>query len=122
MTPRERIVGKSVRRVDAVDKVTGRARYVTDLERPGMLHAKILRCPYPHARIVRIDTTAARALAGLRAVVTSADLGWCEPYFGPAYRDRPVLSIDVARYEGEPVAAVVAESDETAAEAIELLQ
>jgi len=122
MTPGERIVGKSVRRVDALEKVTGRARYVTDLEQPGMLHAKILRSPYPHARIARIETTAARALAGVKAVVTSADLGWCEPYFGPAYRDRPVLAIDVARYEGEPVAAVVADDESVAAQALDLIE
>jgi CO/xanthine dehydrogenase Mo-binding subunit len=86
MTPsKERVVGRSVRRIDALEKVTGRARYVTDLDLPGMVHAKILRSPYPHARIVRIDTTAASAVVGVRAAVTSADLGWCDPYFGPAY-------------------------------------
>jgi len=122
VTPRERIVGTSVRRVDALEKVTGRARYVTDLDRPGMLHAKILRSPYAHARVVRIETATARALAGVRAVVTSADLGWCEPYFGPAYRDRPVLAIDVARHEGEPVAAVVADDESVARQALDLIE
>jgi CO/xanthine dehydrogenase Mo-binding subunit len=116
------IVGTSVRRVDAVEKVTGRARYVTDLERPGMLHARLLRSPYPHARIARIDTAAARGVPGVSAVVTSADLGWCDPYFGPAYRDRPILAIDVARYEGEPVAGVVAEDESIAAEALGLIE
>jgi CO/xanthine dehydrogenase Mo-binding subunit len=117
-----RVVGRSVRRLDVVEKVTGRARYVTDLELPGMLHAKLLRSPHPHARVVRVDAEAARALAGVRAVVTSADLGWCDPYFGPAYRDRPILAIEVARYEGEPVAAVVAESEAAAAEALALVE
>src|SRR5262245_43645854 len=121
VTRRERIVGTSGRRVDALEKVTGRARYVTDLDRPGMLHAKILRSPYAHARVVRIETATARALAGVRAVVTSADLGWCEPYFGPAYRDRPVLAIGVARYEGEPVAAVVADDESVAVQALDLI-
>jgi CO/xanthine dehydrogenase Mo-binding subunit len=116
-----RVVGQSVRRVDAVEKVTGRARYASDLVRPGMLHARLLRSPYPHARLVRVDGTAARAAAGVQAVVTGADLGWCDPYFGPAFRDRPILAIDVARYEGEPVAAVVAEDDEAAAAALELI-
>ena len=50
-------------------------------------------------------------MPGVHAVVTSADLDWCDPYFGPAFRDRPILAIDVARYEGEPVAAVVAEDE-----------
>ena len=116
-----RVVGHSVRRVDALEKVTGRARYVTDMELPGMLHVKLLRSPYPHAKIVRVDVTRARAAAGVRAVVTSADLDWCDPYYGPAFRDRPILAIDVARYEGEPVAAVVAESESAAALALELI-
>jgi CO/xanthine dehydrogenase Mo-binding subunit len=124
VNPREplRVVGRSVRRLDAVEKVTGRARYVTDLEWPGMLHAGLLRSPHAHARITRVDTRAARALAGVHAVVTSADLGWCDPYFGPAFRDRPILAIDVARYEGEPVAAVVAESQGIAWQALELIE
>jgi CO/xanthine dehydrogenase Mo-binding subunit len=116
------VVGTSVRRVDAVEKVTGRARYVTDLDLPGMLHAGLLRSPYPHARIVRIDTAAARAVPGVNAVVTGADLDWCDPYFGPAYRDRPILAIAVARYEGEPVAAVVAEDASAAGQALDLIE
>ena len=114
-----RVVGQSVRRPDAMDKVTGRARYVTDLSQPGMLHAALLRSPHAHARIRSIDVTAARAVPGVLAVVTSADLDWCDPYFGPAFRDRPILAIDVVRYEGEPVAAAVAEDEATAREAIE---
>ena len=116
------VVGRSVRRIDAIEKVTGRARYVTDLELPDMLHAKLLRSPYPHARIERVETAAARAVPGVSAVVTSADLGWCDPYFGPAYRDRPILAIDVVRYEGEPVAAVIAEDESVAARALELIE
>ena len=117
-----RVVGRSVPRLDALDKVTGRARYVTDLERPGMLHAKLLRSPYPHAKIAQVEVTRARARAGVHTVVTGTDFGWCDPYFGPAFRDRPILAIDVARYEGEPVAAVVADDEEAAAEALELIE
>ncbi|MBI4272040.1 MAG: xanthine dehydrogenase family protein molybdopterin-binding subunit [Candidatus Rokubacteria bacterium] len=119
---RLRVVGQSVPRIDALEKVTGRARYVTDLELPGMLYAALLRSPWAHARIVRIDAAAARALPGVRAVVTGADLTWCDPYFGPAFRDRPILAIDVVRYEGEPVAAVVAEDAEVAARALALVE
>ncbi|HXJ84641.1 MAG TPA: xanthine dehydrogenase family protein molybdopterin-binding subunit [Candidatus Methylomirabilis sp.] len=119
--PKKGIVGTSVRRIDGVEKVTGRARYVTDLEVPGMLHARLLRSPYPHARIVDIDTVAARTVPGVRTVVVAADLGWCDPYFGPAYRDRPILAIEVARYEGEPVAAVVAETESAAVQALDLI-
>src|SRR2546425_12887874 len=81
-----------------------------------MAHAKVLRSPYAHARVRKVDVTRARAVPGVLAALCGADLTWCEPYYGPAYRDRPVLAIDVARYEGEPVAAVAA-IDEAAAEA-----
>jgi len=114
-----RVVGRSVRRPDAMDKVTGRARYVTDLSQPGMLHAALLRSPHAHARIRSIEVSAARAVPGVHAVVTSADLDWCDPYFGPAFRDRPILAIGVVRYEGEPVAAAVAEDEAAAREALE---
>ena len=116
------VVGRSVTRSDALEKVTGRARYVTDLELPGMAHAALLRSPYPHARIVRIDTGRARAVPGVHAVLTGADLTWCDPYHGPAFRDRPMLAIDVARYEGEPVVAVAAIDAAVAACALELVE
>ncbi len=117
-----RVVGQAVPRVDALEKVTGRARYVSDLVLPGMAHAKILRSPYPHARVVRVDVTRARAHAGVYAALAGGDLTWCDPYFGPAFRDRPVLAIDVARHEGEPVAAVAAVDELTAAEALDLIE
>jgi CO/xanthine dehydrogenase Mo-binding subunit len=117
-----RVVGHPVERVDAIEKVTGRARYVTDLVLPGMAFAKVLRAPHPHARVVRVDVTRARRRAGVFAALAGADLTWCEPYFGPAFRDRPVLAIDVARYEGEPVAAVAAVDELAAAEALELIE
>ena len=116
-----RVVGHSVRRLDVVEKVTGRARYVTDMELPGMLHAKLLRSFHAHARIRGVRVEAAQSQKGIRAVVTSGDLAWCDPYFGPALRDRPILAVDVARYEGEPVAAVVADTEEAAAEALALV-
>ena len=116
-----RVVGHPVSRVDALEKVTGRARYVTDLALPGMAHAKVLRSPYAHARVRRVDVARARARPGVFAALSGADLTWCDPYYGPAYRDRPVLAIDVARYEGEPVAAVAAVDEATAAEALDLI-
>jgi CO/xanthine dehydrogenase Mo-binding subunit/aerobic-type carbon monoxide dehydrogenase small subunit (CoxS/CutS family) len=117
-----RVVGRSVPRTDVLDKVTGRARYVTDLELPGMAHARLLRSPYAHARIVRIDTSPAREIDGVLAVLTGADLTWCDPYYGPAFRDRPVLAIDVVRHEGEPVVAVAAVDAATAVRALELVE
>jgi CO/xanthine dehydrogenase Mo-binding subunit len=116
------VVGRSVPRVDAVEKVTGRARYVSDLVLPGMVHAKVLRSPYPHARVRRVDVARAGALPGVVATLTGRDLTWCDPYFGPAFRDRPILAIDVARYEGEPVAAVAAVDELTAAAALDLIE
>jgi CO/xanthine dehydrogenase Mo-binding subunit len=116
-----RVVGQPVVRVDALEKLTGRARYVTDLVLPGMVHARVLRSPYAHARVRRVDLTRARAQAGVVAALAGADLTWCDPYFGPAFRDRPILAIDVARFEGEPVAAVAAVDEATAAAALELI-
>jgi CO/xanthine dehydrogenase Mo-binding subunit len=119
--PPLRVVGRPLARIDALEKVTGRARYVTDLVLPGMAHARVLRAPYAHARLARVETGRARAWPGVVAVLAGADLTWCDPYFGPAFRDRPVLAIDVARYEGEPVAAVAAVDEATAAAALELI-
>ena len=117
-----RVVGHSVPRIDALGKVTGRTRYVTDLELPGMAHAKLLRSPYPHARIAAIDAARARALPGVLAVVTASELTWCDPNFGPAFRDRPILASSVARYEGEPVAAVVAVDEAAALDALDVIE
>jgi CO/xanthine dehydrogenase Mo-binding subunit/aerobic-type carbon monoxide dehydrogenase small subunit (CoxS/CutS family) len=120
--PPVRILGRPVRRVDAVEKVTGRARYASDLVLPGMAHARVLRSPHAHARITRVEAARARALPGVVAVLTGADLTWCDPYYGPAFRDRPILAIDVVRFEGEPVAAVAAVDEATAAAALDLIE
>jgi CO/xanthine dehydrogenase Mo-binding subunit len=70
MKPSNSTLGRETAQVTALSKVMGRAQYAGDLKLPGMLHAKVLRSPYPHARIVRMDTTAARALPGVKAVLT----------------------------------------------------
>ncbi len=116
-----RVVGQRVPRIDAVDKVTGRARFATDLVLPGMLHAAVLRSPHAHARIARLDAARARALRGVHAVITAADFDFCDPFYGPAFRDRPILAKDVARYEGEPVAAALAADPETAHAALDAI-
>ncbi|HXG53686.1 MAG TPA: xanthine dehydrogenase family protein molybdopterin-binding subunit [candidate division Zixibacteria bacterium] len=110
-------VGRSVPRVDGVDKVTGRAKFLGDLVVPGMLHGKILRSPYPHARIRSIDTTQAEALPGVAAVLTAADLEGLDA----VYNGRPVIATGKVRYVGEPVAAVAAADAETAEEAAGLI-
>ena len=106
-------------RIDGVEKVTGAARYAADVCRPGMLWAKVLRSPLPHARILRIETSAARALPGVHAVLTAEDLP--DQRVGRSMRDMPVLARGKVRFIGEKVAAVAAESRETADEALGLI-
>ncbi len=113
------IVGRSVPRVDALAKVTGKAKYSVDLKLPGMLHGKILRSPYPHARIVSIDTSEVEKLARVKVVVTGQDAP--EERVGHI-RDRYILARDTVRFVGEAVAAVAADSIEAAEEALELIK
>ncbi len=108
--------------LDGPDKVTGAARYTFDVSLPGMLHAKVLRSPYPHARIRCMDTRRAEALPGVAAVVTGADAARLpDPYYGVWIRDQPVVAIDKVRYVGDMVAAVAAIDEETAYRALALI-
>jgi CO/xanthine dehydrogenase Mo-binding subunit len=108
--------------LDGPDKVTGAARYTFDVTLPGMVHAKVLRSPHPHARIVAIDASRAEALPGVVAVVTGADvIELPDPYYGVAIRDQPVLAIDKVRYIGDMVAAVAALDEETAFRGLALI-
>ena len=116
------VVGTSVPRVDAIEKVTGRARYTGDVALPGMLHGKILRSPHPHARLRAVDARRAEELGGVIAVLTRDDLKDVDPYYGPVVHDRPLLALDAARYVGEPVAAVAAESEAIAENAASLIR
>ena len=116
-----RVVGKAHRKVDAVAKVTGATKYADDLFLPRMLYAKLLRSPHPHARIGRIDTTAAERLSGVVAVLTGKDL----PIpFGilPVSQDEHALCPDRVRFVGDPVAAVAATTEETATAALDLIR
>ncbi len=112
-----RYVGQSIARVDGVEKVTGKAKFTGDLVIPGMLHGKILRSTYAHARIKGIDAARAEALPGVAAVLTAADIADIKPF----YSGRPVIAIDKVRYAGEPVAAVAAVDLRTAEEALALI-
>jgi len=103
-------------RLEGQLKVTGGARYAADTILPGMLWAKFLRSPFPHARIVSIDTSAASALPGVHAVLTGQDIG--PKRFGRYLFDWPVLAYDRVLYIGERVAAVAAESREIAERAV----
>ena len=114
-------VGKSLPRADARDSVTGRTKYTADLNFPGVLLGKVLRSTVPHARIVSVDTAAAREIPGVVAVLTAADLPALvkETRFGPVLKDMPILAEGRVRYEGEPVALIIAEDDLAADEALE---
>ena len=114
------VVGKSVPRVDALDKVTGEAVYAADIELPDMLYARIKRSPLPHARILSVNTEKASRLTGVKAVLTGREVDL--PRYGQAIRDKQVLATDKVRYVGEPVAAVCAADSDIAEEALNLIE
>lgn len=108
-----RVIGQSVARVDARAKVTGRAVYTVDRSLPGMLHIKVLRSPFAHARLRRLDTSRVIALPGIHAVLTH----WSSPQI--TLSNRQPLFDQTVRFYGQPVAAVVADDEDTAQSAIE---
>jgi CO/xanthine dehydrogenase Mo-binding subunit len=117
-----REIGHSVERKDGVAKVTGRAQYLDDLVIPGVVFAAVVRSAYAHARIVGVDRARATAVPGVLAVLAAADLGVLgDRPFGTFLKDQRVLARDKARYEGEPVAVVLAEDRATAARAARLV-
>ncbi len=118
--PELSVVGKSVHRVDDLEKVTGKAVFCADIMLPRMLHAKVLRSPHPHARIVSIDTSKAERVPGVICVATGKDAP--NETYGMIIRDQPVLAKDVVRFVGEPVAAVAAENITAAEEAVSLIE
>ncbi len=115
-----RSIGQAAGHVEGPAKVTGRARYSADILLPGMLWGKTLRSPFPHARIVSIDLSAARELPGVHAVLTAADLP--EVRIGRFLRDIPVLARDRVRFIGEKVVTVAAETPEAAEDALRLVE
>ncbi len=131
------VIGQRTPRNDAVAKITGEAKYADDLEFPGMLFGKILRSPHPHARIVDIDTSRAKRLPGVRAVITGQDTlgipygrGDIKKYLPPETAkmvahyssDKHPLAMEKVRYIGDEVAAVAAVDEATAYEALELIK
>jgi CO/xanthine dehydrogenase Mo-binding subunit len=113
-------VGLAIPRADGAEKVTGRTEYVADLKPKGMLHAKLLRSPHAHARIKKIDTSKARALPGVRAVLTAKDIPTLKRK-APT-RAHAVLAIDRVVFAGQPVAAVAADEPAIAEEALDLIE
>jgi CO/xanthine dehydrogenase Mo-binding subunit len=114
------VVGHRVQRVEGFDKVTGDSEYIADIYLPGMLVGKVLRSPYPHARIRHIDTSKAEKLPGVRAVVTAEDT--IKRPWGAFFADQYILSVGKTRYVGEEVAAVAAIDPDIAEEAIDLIE
>jgi CO/xanthine dehydrogenase Mo-binding subunit len=112
-------IGERVSRVDGIKKVTGDLKYVDDIKLPGMLYAAVKRSPYPHAKILSIDTSKAEKLTGVKVVTTGKDF---PKKVGLYLSDKTFLAVDKVRYRGEAVAAVAAETIEIAEEAAELIE
>ncbi len=115
-----RTIGKTLPRIEGYGKVTGQTKYAADLPFEGLLWAKVLRSSVPHARIINLDTAKAKRLAGVRAVLTGDDVR--EIYVGTRVKDQPVLVTDRVRFVGDAVAAVAADSEAIAEEAVNLIE
>lgn len=120
-SPNYSVIGRKVRRRDAIDKATGRAAYADDISLPNMLYGRALRSAYPHALIKGIDCSAAERVPCVVAVLTAKDVPGLNRY-GLVYLDQPVLADDKVRCLGDAVALVVAESERAAEEALGLIQ
>ena len=114
------MIGKPLRKIDAMAKCAGETIYADDLNLPRMIYGKLLRSPHPHARILRISTARALKLDGVFAVITGEEM---PEKFGimPSTQDEEALVIDKARYAGDPVAAVAAETESLAEQALGLI-
>jgi selenium-dependent xanthine dehydrogenase len=116
-----KVIGKPLPRPDAVEKVTGEAKYTDDYSFPDMLWGATLRAKFPHANILSIDTSKAQALPGVRAVLTHRDVPGSKNH-GLIYNDWPVLCYDKVRYQGDAVAIVAADTREIAERALDLIE
>ena len=113
------IIGQPLPRVEAAAKVSGQCQYAADVVRPGTLWGRVLRSPVPHARILKVDVEKARRLAGVKAVITAADMN--PKLVGATLKDMPLLARDRVRYVGEEIAAVAAVDRDVAEEAVGLI-
>lgn len=116
------VAGTNAPRVDGVEKVTGKAIYTTDIQLPGMAHARILRSPLAHARLVKVDATPAKKLPGVIATLTRDDIQNFNYKYGATYKDQSIVAVDKVRYVGDPVAAVLADDPAVAEQALELIE
>ncbi len=117
---RIKTIGARIPRIDSMDKVLGKAVYSGDIKLPGMLCGKILKSPFPHARIKSIDISKAKRVAGVKAVVTADDID--RKRIGVIMEDEPILAIGKVRYVGERIAAVAAVDEDAAQEALSLIK
>ena len=120
-----RVLNTHVHNIDGIAKVTGRATYTFDVKLPGMLYGKILRSPYPHAKIIKIDFSKAMEIPGVIAVVTGKDTLGVKQGIWRRYKDlcdEQILPVDKVRYIGEPVAAVAAVTEEIAEKALDYIE
>ena len=116
------IIGQSLPKIDAWAKVVGETKFADDMVMSRMAHGKLLRSPHPHALIKRIDTTRARALPGVYAVITGHDLPRVKFGILPVSQDEEALFVEKVRMVGDAVAAVAAVDEETAERATELIE
>ncbi len=116
------LIGEPVARVGGEGRVNGDQRYVADIHLPDELHARLVRLPVAHGRIVSIDASAALALPGVRMVFSAADVPADTPRFGPQFNDRPVIATGESKYHGDPVAVVAAETRDLAEKAALLVK
>jgi CO/xanthine dehydrogenase Mo-binding subunit len=116
-------MGRSIPRLEARAKVTGRADYVHNMRVPGMLYAKIFRSTVAHGRILGIDTSEALKIEGVHAVFTGEDIKRVipVPYFGPAFHDQPILALEKVHFVGEPVAVVLSTDPHIAEKAAQMI-
>ncbi|HVP18037.1 MAG TPA: xanthine dehydrogenase family protein molybdopterin-binding subunit [Spirochaetia bacterium] len=110
-------IGKSPRRVGGFERVTGAQQFLADIRLDGTLSVRLVHVDCGHAKIIEVDTSEAAKVPGVHRVLTAADLPQPVPRFGPTFQDRPVIAVDEAKFFGEPVAAVAAETDDAAQEA-----
>lgn len=116
------VIGEELPRVDAMVKVTGEGKFVSDIQLPGMLYGKILRSPYAHAKILNIDTNKAEKLAGVKAVMTAKDSPRKKFGLFPHSANNFILQEEKVRYVGDQVAAVAAIDEDIAEEALDLIE
>ncbi|MFC1823960.1 xanthine dehydrogenase family protein molybdopterin-binding subunit [Thermodesulfobacteriota bacterium] len=116
------VINRRAPKLDAPEKATGKAKYIDDLNMPGMLYGALLQSPMAHARILHIDTSAARKLPGVKDIITAEEAGMTKYGVSPARYDETLFCHETVRYVGDEIAAVAAVDQETAEEAVSLIK